>query len=307
MFCTTTVSDHSQTLPGSGAAPVDEGQLSKAFLRSFSQSCLTVVQDYQEGKRSKSDTIKRLAILVIGELERASRAGDNVKEVSSVLCAYLEILNGLEKGVRKEAIAAREVGKVEVAKAQVATTPKRGREDEEPHHPAIRTIDLDLIPFGRPVSAKLPDDLRRTHELQDNYARDLAHAEVVLLNDQSRPEFPSDLWKNVLTNTFIDFDPIFNQFQFFSPECRQISGSGDWVFAWNRYEKAVLFAFPHREVELLRYKNHIQELFLTLPDSPKTILRYDKRIRTRVAESDNLRLCDISEFISDCLLIEVED
>ncbi|KAF8497142.1 hypothetical protein F5888DRAFT_1700675 [Russula emetica] len=287
----TTASDNSQTLPGSGAPPIDEGQFSRTFPRDFSQSCLTLVQTYHEGKRSKSDTIKRLARLVIDELERASRAGDNVKEVSSVLCAYLEILNVFDKeraGARQEAIVAREdwVGKVEAAKGQVAATQKRGREDEgRPDHPAKHPIGLELIPFGRPV--KLPDDLRLTHELQDNYGRDP--------ETHIAPEFPSNLWGNVLANTFIDFNQIFSQ----------LLGSGDWAYTWDKYEKAVLSAFPHRELELQQYKKHIQEQFLALPDAPNSILQYDKLVRTRVAESGSLRLCDLSEFSSDYLWLVV--
>jgi hypothetical protein len=305
-----TASDHSQTLPGSEAAPIDEGQFSPTFLSDFSRSCLTLVQTYHEGKRSKSDAIKRLARLVIDELERASRAGDNIKEVSSVLCAYLEILNVFDKeraGARQEAIAAREdwIGKAEVAKGQVATAQKMGREDEgKPDHPAKDPIDLELIPFGRPSpdSVKLPDDLRLTHELQDNYGRDPACAKAILLRNPSRPEFPSNLWENVLANTFIDFNQIFSQL--FCPLDRQISGSGDWAYTWDIYERAVLFAFPHRELELQQYKKHIQEIFIALPDhASKDILRYDNRVRTRVADSGSLRLCDFSAFNSDFLLI----
>jgi hypothetical protein len=309
----TTASDHSQTLPGSGAAPIDEGQFPKTFPRDFSRSCVTLVQTYHEGKRSKSDTIKRLARLVSDELERVSRAGDNIKEVSSVLCTYLEVLNVFDKeraGGRQEAIVASKdwVSKVEVAKGQVAATQKRGREDEgEPDHPAKHPIDLKLIPFGRPGSVKLPDDLRLTHELQNNYGRDPAHAKAILLRDSSRPEFPSNLWENVLANTFIDFNQIFSQV--FCPVDveRQISGPSDWGYTWGKYEKAVLFAFPHRELELQQYKNHIQELFLAAPDSHKSILKYDNRVRTRVAESSSLRLCDLSEFNSSVMWIVGND
>jgi hypothetical protein len=243
MSHSTTASDHSQTLPGSGAAPIDKGQFSKTFPRDFSRSCLILVQTYHEGKCSKSDAIKRLARLVIDELERASRAGDNIKEVSSVLCAYLEILNVFDKeraGTRQEAIVAREDW-VEVAKGQVAATQKRGREDGgEPDHPAKHPIEKP-IPFGRPVS--LPDDLRLTHELRDTYRRDPADVKAILLGDPSRPEFPSDLWDDVLANKFIDFNQILSQIFWGN----RIDGDDDWAYAWDKYEKAVLFAFPHRE------------------------------------------------------------
>jgi hypothetical protein len=285
--------------------PIGEGQLfsNKSF---FPQSsCATLVPTYHEGERSKSDTIKRLAALVIDDIERASRAEDNVKEVSSVLCDYLKIFKVFDKeraGAGQEVIDAREdwVGKVKVTKEQVAATQKEGREDKgEPDHPAKHPIDLELIPFGKSDSVKLPDDLRITHELQDNYGRDPAYAKAILLRDPSRPEFPPNLWENVLANTFIDFNQIFSQI--LSPVERKISGFGDWAYTWDKYEKAVLFAFPHRELELQRYKKHIQEIFLSQPEESENVLQYDHRVRTRVAESGSLRLCDLSEFSSDYL------
>jgi hypothetical protein len=285
--------------------PYDEGQFSKTFLRDFPRSCLTLVQTYHEGKRSKRDTITRLAGLVIDEIERASRAGDNVKEVSSVLCAYLEILNVFDKepaGARQKAIPREDRVGVEVTKKQAAATQKDAREDGgEPasDHPAKHPIDLALIPFGKPDSFKLPDDLRVTHELQDNYGRDPAYAKATLLRDPSRPEFPSNLWENILANTFIDFNQIFSQI--FYPVERKICGFGDWTYTWDRYEEAVLFAFPHRELELQKYKKHIQEIFLAQSVPSKNVLQYDHRVRTRVAQSGSLRLCDLSEFSSDHL------
>jgi hypothetical protein len=107
--------------------------------------------------------------------------------------------------------------------------------------------------------------------------------------------------KNILANTFIDFNQIFSQI--FHPVERQISDFGEWAYTWDKYEKAVLFAFPHRELELQQYKKHIQEIFLFLaqPGVYKDVLQYDRRVRKRVAESGSLRLCDFSEFSSDYL------
>jgi hypothetical protein len=188
---------------------------------------------------------------------------------------------------------------VEAAKGQVAATQKKGREDEgKPDHLAKHTIDLELIPFGRLDSVKLPDDLRLTHDLRDNYGRDPALAKAILLKDPLRPEFPSDLWEDVFANTFIDFNDIV------TPDDR-ISESGDWTYTWDKYEKAVVFAFPHRELELQQYKKHIQELFLAAPEAFDAIVKYDKKVRRRVAESGSLRLCDLSEFSFDFLRLVV--
>jgi hypothetical protein len=54
MSRSTTASDHSQTLPGSGAAaPIDED---KTFPKDFSRSRLTLLQTYREKKNAPSPT-----------------------------------------------------------------------------------------------------------------------------------------------------------------------------------------------------------------------------------------------------------
>jgi hypothetical protein len=229
VFHSTTTGDHSQTSPGI-MPPIDEY---------FSQACLSLVQTYHEGKRSKSNTIKCLTDLVTDELPRA---GDdiNIKMVTSVLCGYLEILTEFDNeraGARQEAIDAMEDW-VRKAKRQVAATQKRGRDDEG--EPDKHSIDLELIPFGKPDSVKPPDDLRLTLELQDNYRRDLAYAKTILLGDQSRPEFPPNLWEDVLTNRFIDFNQIFRQTYYPVEKCdnRRINEPYDWVYTWDKYQKA---------------------------------------------------------------------
>ena len=305
MTQSTTAGDHSHTFPGSRAPYMRDS--SPRLSREISSYHALLFSKTTTRENAPSPTRSHVTRRLINDLERASRAGDNIKEVTSVLCAYLEILNVLDKeraGAQQEGIHATEdwVGKVEVAKKQFAATQERGREDEEePDHPAKHPSDLELIPFGRRDSIKLPDDLRVTHELQDNYGRDPAYAKTMLLRAPSRPELPSNLWENVLANSFIDFNQIFSQLSFPVERDRKIDGSGDWVYIWDKYEKAVLFAFPHRKLELQQYKNHIQELFLAMPETPINVLHYDHRVRARVADSDSLRLCDLSESSSDHL------
>jgi hypothetical protein len=76
---------------------------------------------------------------------------------------------------------------------------------------------------------------------------------------------------------------------------------------WDKYENAVLFAFPHRELELRKYKNYIQGLFLGAPEGSKSVLRFDNRVRTRVAQSGSLRLSDFLELNSALLWLTDDD
>jgi hypothetical protein len=60
----------------------------------------------------------------------------------------------------------------------------------------------------------------------------------------------------------------------------------------------VLFVLPHCE-ELSIYGAHIKGTFLANPSTPDRVSKYDRRVRTRVAESPRIRLSDVSAFFPD--------
>jgi hypothetical protein len=80
---------------------------------------------------------------------------------------------------------------------------------------------------------------------------------------------------------------------------KQVRSCGDWTIAWAKYKAAVLFVFPHRLFELNKYGAHIENTFLSNPNSADRVLKYDKWVRTHAAESGCLRLSDTREFFSD--------
>ena len=70
------------------------------------------------------------------------------------------------------------------------------------------------------------------------------------------------------------------------------------VIAWAKCKAAVLFVFPHSE-ELSIYGARIEDTLLANPSTPDRVLKYDRRVRTRVAESPRIRLSDVSAFFPD--------
>ncbi|KAH9971301.1 hypothetical protein BGW80DRAFT_1137449, partial [Lactifluus volemus] len=89
-----------------------------------------------------------------------------------------------------------------------------------------------------------------------------------LLANQRRPDFPTSLWSDVISNSFVDLNRVF--------DFRRS--------AWDRYQGAVLFLYPHRTRELTDYAKDIVDTFIAVPGSPDRVILYNKRVRTRVAE-----------------------
>jgi hypothetical protein len=142
----------------------------------------------------------------------------------------------------------------------------------------------------------LPHDIAHTLQLQENYARDPGYIKRRVVHDPRRPEFPTALWGDVIANGYVDLNKVVDGW---------IQECGEWSVAWDKYEEAVLFVYPHRKQELEKYWDHIQETFtaISLAGCPDRVLQNDRRVRTRVAESNRLRLSDLESFSSEYMCI----
>jgi hypothetical protein len=65
--------------------------------------------------------------------------------------------------------------------------------------------------------------------------------------------------------------------------------------SWNKYKDTVLYLYPRCCTELAQYELHFQNTF----GGPKRVIQYDRRIRTRVADSSPVRLSDLHEFTNE--------
>jgi hypothetical protein len=168
-------------------------------------------------------------------------------------------------------------------------------------------------------TAALPEDLQQTLDAVQAFADDPEYARSKIIRCRSKPEFPASLWKDIISNSFVDLDRVFDFHYTMDGEGqkliqrigdlqlvtdstkvdRRVRSCGDWTIAWAKYKAAVLFVFPHRQYELDKYGAHIENTFLSNPLGPDRVLKYDRSVRTRAAESGCLRLCDTGEFFSD--------
>ena len=88
------------------------------------------------------------------------------------------------------------------------------------------------------------------------------------------------------------------EIQFGRPKpAAKIETSGQWTAAYNLVVKATSFLFPHRYDELRQYGDYIEELFSAKSTSihPK-LFKYDKAVRYKVGQGQNILLTDRSQF-----------
>ncbi|KAH9965620.1 hypothetical protein BGW80DRAFT_1447827 [Lactifluus volemus] len=111
----------------------------------------------------------------------------------------------------------------------------------------------------------------------------------------------------LISNTYVDLNKLFDfHFATDRPSKRSVQHFGQFDIvtnecAWDsdRYQEAVVFLYPHRAREVTAYAKHIVETFIAVGPFPDRVIRYDKRVRSRVVESVGLLLSDTAAFNSD--------
>jgi hypothetical protein len=269
----------------------------------------------QSGVLPLSETTERGGSQRLQELVGAVEAvrdhfqGDNGAELIATLGTYLGLLDDFDReraaAVQGGLGPGQDLGRDEDDEEpadQVRAPAIRGRvedaDDDEPRK--RRTID-NLIRFRVGDDPSLPADLRQTLEAVEGFARDPGYAKARILRCPTRPDFPTTLWGDILTNSFVDLDKVFD-FHYATAGAgkRTVHRTcGDWAIAWAKYKAAVQFVFPHpdRDRELAAYGSHIEDTFLANPSATDRVLKYDRRVRTRAAESARL-LSDFHAFFT---------
>jgi hypothetical protein len=302
-----------------------DGQAEQEFAQQFAIRCLRIVDDYREGRKTKAQVTREL--VEASDNERARDEHLPRDALDRALGDYLGMLQDFDRerdaalqGVRG---GGQNVDRDEVQEERpdpAARPPIRGRaEDADSDGPRKRQAIDGLMRFDVDQRAGLPQDLQRTLEAVDIFASDPGYAKAKIIKCSSRPEFPAALWGDIISNSFVDLDRIFDfhyttegegkrliqrigDMQLVSDSAKldkHVRTCGDWIIAWAKYKAAVLFVFPHRQYELDKYGAHIENCFLSNPSTPDRVLKYDRRVRTRAAESGCLRLCDTTEFFAD--------
>lgn len=201
----------------------------------------------------------------------------------------------------------------------------RARDDSEEEDEAERSgkrfVDDSLLPFingGRLFRVPGMSDLEATLLLKENYLRDLTYVKHMLVCHPDCPAVPDGVWNDILAGRFVDLDKIFSSMYSIDGDRRErhkvgeieivtsqvktskhITEHGDWTLAWNLYQEAVTFVYPHRARELQSYYTHVTGLFAALRGSEKgRAISYDRAVRSDVARNNRRLLTDFGDFNS---------
>ncbi|TFK62214.1 hypothetical protein BDN72DRAFT_777348 [Pluteus cervinus] len=168
----------------------------------------------------------------------------------------------------------------------------------------------------------------KTRETLSVFAIDPTASKKWLLQSIARPpRFPTSEWTKVLRGEFIDIDAIFSSLHNIAPvkegsasvgsneikfkttqPARKVETFGEWLSAWTLIEKAVTFAFPHREQELTDYREYIcGEFAAKRVQSHKRIIFFNAAIRAVVQGGQSKLLTDRYSFSSEYSAIVLPD
>jgi hypothetical protein len=124
-------------------------------------------------------------------------------------------------------------------------------------------------------------------ELKANYLLDIKAAKNSLITHPECPELPDSLWFDILGNQFLNLDKVFSGYYALASEgchtqtigdlditlhtggskpTRSIKTHGEWSIAYDATKTAILFAYPHRGTELIRYEKFIKSQFAAIDD-----------------------------------------
>ncbi|KAJ7769631.1 hypothetical protein DFH07DRAFT_735923, partial [Mycena maculata] len=91
----------------------------------------------------------------------------------------------------------------------------------------------------------------------ENYTRDTKEAIQLIRSHAGCPSFTETGWEDVLRGNYVEFDEVAHELLGYE----QITNQGQWVDAWGKFRRCVVFAFQGRNEELDTYFDHIQGLF----------------------------------------------
>ena len=156
-----------------------------------------------------------------------------------------------------------------------------------------------------------------TCQLLRAYNRDITKAKFYVKIARNSPaSIPSSQWERIFKGEAVDLNQVFASLHHVVPDEERtgrlgdteisfgvsepwkcISSAAEWSTAWRRASKAIGFAFPHRQEELLEYGDYIKSEFAAkVSSSHHKLLLYDVALRNEVAAGQHCLLTDHNRF-----------
>ncbi|KAF5367902.1 hypothetical protein D9757_011238 [Collybiopsis confluens] len=176
----------------------------------------------------------------------------------------------------------------------------------------------DESTFGWAADAFIQQSLLSTKHLSvrsqvENYEIDIDAAVNNLLRSGCNPIFPRKQWKAVLQDQYINLSEVFAHISALHKSdttptssskiaealelttlvkkapSKDVTDQNSWRQAWRPTIDAVIFAFPERYKEVVKYEQHILQLFDDhIPEIHPNILHYDVAVRQLMGTRSDL-------------------
>ncbi|KIO25670.1 hypothetical protein M407DRAFT_37451, partial [Tulasnella calospora MUT 4182] len=115
-----------------------------------------------------------------------------------------------------------------------------------------------------------------------------------LLEHSNLPNFPTSKWKAVLSDDYMDLRKVIGGVESSVGDTRDAS---DWAAAFELYRAAVVYAFPHRNEELLAYRDYLNNTFRVFGTQyHPAVIDFDQRCRILYSRTHARVLSDIIQF-----------
>ena len=159
--------------------------------------------------------------------------------------------------------------------------------------------------------------LAKTLSLRRKYRNRLEKAKDAIVTSVGAPNFPEPLWTTILKHGYVDFDKLNGaHFSAVNEEeghaatigeytirlkskavTKSVTTSTDWLYCYETYERAVIWAYPHRKKELRTYYAQFHQLFRSYATNAHIrLINLDRAIRNEVASSTLCKLTDDALF-----------
>ncbi|KIO33211.1 hypothetical protein M407DRAFT_65863 [Tulasnella calospora MUT 4182] len=147
-----------------------------------------------------------------------------------------------------------------------------------------------------------------------------------LLEHSNLPNFPISKWKAVLSDDYMDLRKVIGgvessvgdtrEFTVIGgleigygkePPSKAISSASDWAAAFELYRAAVVYAFPHRNEELLAYRDYLNNTFRVFGTQyHPAVIDFDQRCRILYSRTHARALSDIIQFATEYARLTVQ-
>jgi hypothetical protein len=284
------------------------------------EKCLNIVEDFKQSLISKQE-----AFITISKVVAATSNEVTDQAESFIAGPYFDMLEQWSNDLERTR-AFREHDPARQSEERDFVPPREDGHERESSadegEPIKKRSKLDLSCLGRAEQSfkggQLSANLTRTNEILLNWSQDPKEVRRRLMYHRCCPEFHEAGWAEIVAGKCINLDAVHSiisssrtidkctetigdiEIKFATATeavSKKITTSAQWSAAWNRTSRAIKFAFPHREDELAAYGEYINDKFdCSVERAHERIIRFNKAVRNRAANSRRVELSDFSAF-----------